>query len=231
MRRNIEVLILVVLAALSVMAVTAVGAQATGEFRVEGKALAEGEEAELEATGGASKLSVPALKLTIECTSVLLKAKVKNVKIGAAKLAHAEHHALRHTCFPIGWEACSIYPTEEDLAKGTNAGLLLSSTLRLSFLFGNFIHYLLFSVSERFFFGGVFCTLPKEAKVTGETAVKFGNAKTEAVEHTMEDITATEEKEIEAKGLFFNGEPAEISGDTTSPKLVGKFAGKKYSLN
>jgi hypothetical protein len=231
MRRNIKLLGLALLAALSLMAVTAVGAQAEGEFRIEGKALAEGEEAELEGTGGASKLSVPGLKLTIECGSVLLKSKVKNVKIGFFKHAHAEHHVLRHTCFPIGWEkSCSIYPTEEDRAKGTNSGLLLSFTLRLNRLF-LFWHYLVYKETERFFFGGAECALPKEAKITGETAVKFGNATTEATEHTMDDITATEEKELKLEGLFFNGEAAELSGDNTSVKLVGKFAGKKYSLN
>jgi hypothetical protein len=232
MRRNIEVLILALLAALSMMAVTAVGAQAEGEFRVEGKALAEGEEAELEGTGGESKLSVPSLGLTISCGSVLLKSKSKNVKIGIFKHAHAEHHVLRHFCFAAEFEeTCSIYPTEADLLKGTNAGLLLSSTLRLTRLLGKISHYLTYKASERFFFGGVFCPLPEVAEITGETAVKFGNATAEATEHTMEDITAKEEKELEVKGLFFNGEPAEMSGDNTSVKLVGKFAGKKYSLN
>lgn len=231
MRLDMKALGLALLVALSMMAVGAAGAQAEGEFRVEGKALAEGEEAELEGVGGESKLSVPSLSLTIVCSSVLLKAKVKNVKIGIFRHAHAEHHVLRHTCFPIGLEkSCSIYPTEEDFVNKTNAGLLLSSTLRLNRLFG-FFHYLVFKSSERFFFGGVFCPLPEEAEVAGETAVKFGNATTEATEHTMEDITATEEKELKLPGLSFNGEPAELSGDNTSVKLVGKFAGKKYSLN
>jgi hypothetical protein len=230
MRRSIELLVLALLAALSMMAVAATGAQAEGEFRIEGTALAEGEEAELEGTGGASKLSVPGLKLTIECGSVLLKAKVKNIKIGIFRHAHAEHHVLRHTCAPIGLPSCTIYPTEADLISKTNAGLLLSSTLRLNRLFGIF-HYLVYKVSERFFFGGVACTLPEEAEITGETAVKFGSAKTEAVEHTMEDITSTEEKELKLSGLFFGEQPAELSGDNTSVKLVGKFAGKKYSLN
>jgi hypothetical protein len=231
MRRDIKLLSLALLAALSLMVVTAAGAQAEGEFRVEGKALAEGEEAETEGSGGASKLSVPALKLTIECGSVLLTAKVKNVKFGPFRHAHAEHHVMRHTCVPIGWEkVCSIYPTEEDRAKGTNAGLLLSFTLRLDRLF-LFWHYLVYKVAERFFFGGAECALPETAEITGETAVKFGNATTEATEHTMEDITATEEKELELKGLSFNGKPAELSGDNTTVKLVGKFAGQKYSLN
>jgi hypothetical protein len=230
MRQSIKLLGLTLFALLSVMAVTAVGAQAAGEFRVEGKPLAEGEEAELQGVGGKSQLSVPGLKLTIECASVLLEAKVKNVKIGAVKHAHAEHHVLRHTCFPIGWETCTIYPTEVDLVKGTNAGLLLSATLRLTRSTGVFT-YLTFKAFESFFFGGALCPLPEEVEITGETAVRFGNATTEAVEHTMEDITAKEEKELELTGLFFNGEPAEMSGDNTSVKLAGKFAGKKFSLN
>lgn len=226
MRREIKIVGLALLAALSLMAVTAAGAQAEGEFRVEGKVLKEGEVAEGEGTGGASKLSVPALKLTIECGSTLLKATFKNF----ITHAHAEHHLLRHTCIPIGWEACSIYPTEEDLLKGLNSGLLLSSELYLIVLFGKF-HYWVLKLVERFFFGGVFCTLPKEVEIKGETAVKFGNATTEATEHTMEDITAEEEKELKLPGVTFNGEPAEWSGGNTAVKLVGKLAGKKYSLN
>src|ERR1044072_9174665 len=104
MRQSIKVLGLTLLVVFSVMAVTAVGAQAEGEFRVEGKALAEGDIAELEGVGGKSQFTVPGIKLTIECASVLLEAKTKNVKIGAVKHAHAEHHVLRHTCFPIGLE-------------------------------------------------------------------------------------------------------------------------------
>ncbi len=230
MRRNITLLGLALLAALSMMAVTAAGAQAEGEFRIAGKALAEGEEAELEGTGGSSKLSVPNLKLTIECGSVLLKAKVRNVQIGPFRHAHAEHHVMRHTCHVVGSTACTIYPTEEDLEKSTNAGLLLSFTLQLDRLF-LFWHYWVYKVSERFFYGGAKCTLPEEAEITGETAVKFGNATEEATEHTMEDITATEEKELELSGLRYGSEPAELSGDSTTAKLVGKFAGKKYSLN
>lgn len=226
MRREMKLLGVALLAALSLMAVTAAGAQAEKEFRVEGKILKEGEAAEAEGTGGASKLSVPGLKLTIECGSTLLKATFKNFPT----FAHAEHHLVRHNCIPIGWESCSIYPTEEDLAKGLNSGLLLSSELYLVVLFGKF-HYWVLTVTERFFFGGVFCTLPKEVEIKGETAVRFGNATTEAAEHTMEDITATEEKELKLPGVTFNGEPAEWSGGNTAVKLVGKFAGKKYSLN
>lgn len=226
MNRGIKIFGLTLLAVLSVLAVTAVAAQAEAEFRVEGKVLKEGEVAEGEGTGGASKLSVPGLKLTIECGSTSLKATFRNFPT----FAHAEHHLLRHTCIPIGWESCSIYPTEEDLVKGLNSGLLLSSELYLVVLFGKF-HYWVLKVTERFFFGGVFCTLPKEVEIKGETAVKFGNATTEATEHTMEDITATEEKELKLPGVTFNGEPAEWSGGNTSVKLVGKFAGKKYSLN
>ena len=230
MRQGIKLLGLALLAALSMMAVTAVGAQAEGEFRVEGKALAEGEEAELEGTGGESTLSVPGLGLKFNCTITLLFARVRNINLGIFRHAHAEHHVLRHSCVVVGNKLCTIYPTEEDRAKGTNAGLLLSKTLYLERLF-LFWHYWVYAATERFFFGGKLCALPAEAKITGETAVKFGNATTEATEHTMEDITATEEKEIGLKGLFFNEEPAELSGDNTTVKLVGKFAGKKFSLN
>ncbi len=232
MRANMKVLGLALLAALCMMAVTAAAAQAEGEFRVEGKALAEGEEAELEGVGGASELSVPSLGITIHCGSVLLKAKVRNINLGIFRHAHAEHHVLRHTCFL--WEleeVCTIYPTKEDLVKETNGGLLLSSTLRLNRLF-LFSHYLVYKVTEKFFFGGVECPFTElPAEITGETATKFGNATTEATEHTMEDVTAKEEKELKLTGLFFDEKPAEFSGDNTSVKLVGKFAGKKYSLN
>jgi hypothetical protein len=232
MRRNIKLLGVALLAALGLMAAMAVGAQAEGEFRVEGKPLAEGEEAQLEGTGGESQLTVPSLGLKIKCTSVLLESLTHNLQNGATRHAHAKHHVLRHGCFVVGAEkTCTIYPTETDLLKGTNAGLLLASSLRLVRLLSGGRHYLTLETTERTYFGGVFCTLPEEAEITGEAAVKFGSATTEAVEHTMEDATAKEEEELKVSGLLFNEAPAEMSGDNTSVKLVGKFAGKKYSLN
>jgi hypothetical protein len=229
MRRNIELLVLVVLAALSVMAVTAAGAQAAGEFRVEGKVLKEGEEAVLEGSGGASKLTVPSLGLTIECSSVLLEAHVTNIPFVHA---HEKHHWMHHFCFIEGFEeVCTIYPTEADRTKETFGGLLLSLNLFLEGLFG-FSHYWLYKLIEKFYFGGEECPFgEEEVKVTGESAVKFGSATTEATAHTMEDVTAKEEKELGLTGLSFNGEPAEMSGGNTTVKLVGALAGKKYSLN
>jgi hypothetical protein len=228
MRREIKIVALALLAALSLMAVMAAGAQAAGEFRVEGKVLKEGEEAVLEGSGGASKLTVPKLGLTIECSSVLLEAHVTNIPFVHA---HSKHHWMHHFCFVEGAkEVCTIYPTKEDLTKKTFGGLLLSLNLFLIGLFG-FSHYWLYKLVEKFYFGGEECPFPEVVEITGESAVKFGSATTEATTHTMEDVTAKEEKELGLTGLSFNGEPAEMSGGNTTVKLVGALAGKKYSLN
>lgn len=229
MKRGIKIFGLTLLAVLSVMAVTAVGAQAEGEFRVEGKVLKEGEEAVLEGSGGASKFTVPSLGLTIECSSVLLEAHVTNIPFIHA---HSKHHWMRHFCFVEGFEeACTIYPTEEDLTKKTFGGLLLSLNLFLIGLFGG-SHYWLYKLVETFYFGGEECPLAElVGELKGESAVKFGSATTEATSHTMEDVTAKEEKEMGLTGLTFNGEPAELSGGNTTVKLVGALAGKKFSLN
>jgi hypothetical protein len=237
MKQGMKMLGLALLAVLSIMAVIAVGAQAAGQLRIEGKVLAESEEAELEGTGGKSKLLVPGLGLTVECESSLLKVTTSNW-LTFAKLIHGTHHQVSHGCVIVGAKNCTIYPTEEDLTNKTNAGLLLSISLQKLILLSNPTrHYLVFEpisipgFLKWFFLGGVFCTLPEEIEVTGETAVKFANATTEEVEHGMEDITATEEAELGVEGLSFNEEPAEIDGGSSKVKLVGKFAGKKYSLN
>src|SRR6476661_7942290 len=138
MRREIKLFGIAVLAALSLTAVMATGAQAESEFRVEGKALAEGEKAELEGVGGESQLKVPGPEFTFKCQTTLLFSSTSNLKFGGTRHAHAEHHILRHGCLPVGFESCAIYPTEEDLAKGTNLGLLLSSALVLVLLSGGF---------------------------------------------------------------------------------------------
>lgn len=229
MRREIKLLVLALLAVLSVAGMMAAGAQAEGEFRVEGKVLAKGEEAQAEGTGGASKFTVPSLGLTIECSSVLLEAFFSNIPGVHAK---AKHHWMRHFCFIEGAEeACTIYPTEADLTKETFGGLLLSLNEFLSRLF-LFSHYWVFKYVEKFYFGGPECPFAElVGEITGESAVKFGSATTEATSHVMEDVTAKEEEELKLTGLFFNGKPAEMSGGNTTVKLIGKFAGKKFSLN
>jgi hypothetical protein len=228
MRRDIKLIGLALLAALSLMAVTAVGAQAEGEFRVEGKVLKEGEVAEGVGTGGASKFTVPSLGLTIECSSVLLEAFYSNIPFVHAK---AKHHWMHHFCFVEGAkEVCTIYPTEADLTKETFGGLLLSLNEFLSRLF-LFSHYWVYKYVEKFYFGGEECPFPEVGEITGESAIKFGSATTEATSHVMEDVTKKEEEELKLTGLFFNGKPAEMSGGNTTVKLVGALAGKKYSLN
>ncbi len=230
-RHGLKVLGLALVAAISVMAVTAVAAQAANQVVIETKV--ETAETELEGTGGKGKLLVPALTLELECTTGKIKGKGKNT---AGSDFHGTAHILFHGCLVIGNKFCKVYPTAADRTAKTNAGLLLAEGLALIITSGA-SRYVKASQIGAAPFSTIFltkaaegCTLPAENTVTGTAAFKIDTFGTEALEHELLDITPAEETTL-GVALKYGENPATLDEGNGSGKLVGAFLGKKFSVN
>ncbi len=259
MRHGIKVLGLTLLAAIGMMAMTAVAAHAEemkeGSLRVEGKTLTFGEEAEAAAiTSTPGKLVVPKLKIKIKCEETLVNGNIGNYILnakGEKELGlhlHAKLLALFHLCtVEEGGANCTIYPTRKDLEAKTNPGLIHATALALWLTrlspeldhirlegtngLGNGLHTNTFAV---WYYGGAKCTLAEETEVNGVGVLMVPNAKTEAKEHTIEDVSLAEETALKTAGmtdigLKYGNEPSELEGGSATGGLVGALAGKLFS--
>ncbi len=260
MRHAMKVMGPTLLAAIGMMAMTAVVAHAEemkeGSLRVEGKVLTFEEEVEFAATKSTpTKLVVPSLKIKIKCQEILASGTLGNYKldiIGGKDLGlhlHAKALLLLHKCtVEEGGANCTIYPTRPDLEAGTNAGLLHASFLALwlSRLAGARDHIrvegtngLKNGVSNAFavwYYGGAKCTLSEETELKGVFTLAIPNATTEAKEHTIEDISKVEEGSLKAGGMVdiglkYGNEPMELEGGSFTGGLTGFFAGLSFSLS
>lgn len=231
---------LTLLIVIGLLAAFATNASAEGKLRVEGKVLPTGEEVELAGEGGTYKSLVPGLSLTLECKKILVTATAANLNIVGIEHAHGSGHALAHECVIVGNKFCTIYPTAADRTAKTNAGLILASGLALETLHKNkegvIHHYLVLtplkgsSAFSTTFYGGSLCTLPSETVISGTAAVKLGDVLTELTEHELGDLTETEEAELGVH-LFYGNEPLIPDEGTGKGHLIGKFLGKKFSLD
>ncbi|HEV7399052.1 MAG TPA: hypothetical protein VGN84_02160 [Solirubrobacterales bacterium] len=193
-RHGIKILGLALLAAVSVMAVTAASAMATGEYKLEAKTFTAAGLAKesVAGTGGLGILLVPAIKLELHCTG----ADVTSSTVLLGGVAHAT--VLFLGCTVLKNSFCHVYPTKAEAEKdsGTGLGDITASGLGLLRLHGSpVVHYLEVEGPEggtkpftTIFFGGAECTLPIENKVTGKTAFKLPGALTPAVNQTLESI-------------------------------------------
>jgi len=252
MRQGIKILGLTLLAALSLMAVTAVAAQAeTGELLIEGKGATESEvekeEVPIVATGEKGKLVVPGLGLVIACEKGEATGTARNKPLTKpARHIHLKIKILYFGCAVEGNKFCKVYPTEADRNAKTNAGHITADILllhRLVTLPNPPTHrlYLLIesligakNLTTVFFSKSTEgCTLPT-AEITGMTAVVLPEPSTyeEAVSHTLEPLTANDETaEMANAQFFYGGEKAVLEGGKATAKLAGTFENKKWSLS
>ncbi len=259
MKHTMKALGLPLLAAIGMMATTAVVAQAEemkeGSLRVEGKILTFGEEAEFAATTSTpGKLVVPKLKIKIKCEETLASGSFGNYifnALGQKELGlhfHGKILKLLHKCtVEEGGANCTIYPTRADLQAGTNAGSIHTSlsALWLTRLAGGIGHIRLEGANGLgnglrantiavWYYSGAKCTLPEETETNGVFALMIPNAATESKEHTIEDISLAEETALKTAGmtdigLFYGKEPAEIEGGRVTGGLVGALLGLNFS--
>jgi hypothetical protein len=240
MRHTVKLLGLALLAAVSVMALTAVAAQAEGELFVN-KVKVGSSETAIEGTGtaGKGKLKVPGLGITFECEKGSAAASGGNLTV-----AHGLILVTFEECKVAGNSFCKVYPTAADRTAKTNVGKIPAHALFLWLkrLAGPIDHWLLKPILPSGFFTQIFltksaegCTLPPENTVTGETAGKIPSPTTEATEHEIQDITSAEEATLTAEGmkvgLFYGAEPSELEGTNVKGKLTGTNLGKPFSVN
>lgn len=237
MKHGLKALGLALLAAISVMALTAAGAQASNAMIIEGsEKTAETTEVKLEGTSTAGKLLVPAIGLELECGNSEIEGAGKNITEESLLHFHGTIHILFHLCIVIGNKFCKVYPTATDRTNKTNAGLLLIKVLWL-FRTSGTSHYFLAQQIGASPITTIFlskstegCTLPPENTVTGSAAYKIDNPTTEAVEHEVLDITPAEESTL-GVSLSYGANPASLDEGTAKGHLVGTFLGKKFSVN
>ena len=238
MRSGLKVFGLVLLAAVSMMAVTAAIAQAEGELRVNGKVVEKGVEVPGEATGGEGKLFVPGLELTIVCSSTHVTGTITNepALMGKAQGTFSGCEVEENSF-------CTIYPTEEDAEEETNAGIISATALFLYLGRNGSVVYFRSeplpaqSKYAEWFYGGLFCALPESTEVSGIGVAKSPGGGEESVTHELADLSAAEESayaeetEMGDIGLFYGEEPAEIIGGSVSGGLTGEYKGQKFSVN
>jgi hypothetical protein len=222
MRRSMKILGLSLVAALSLMALTAAGAQA-GEFKVGGKTFtAAGVTSET--VGGTLPLGILLVSngLEIHCN----KGDVKHALAKQGGTASAELLFLE--CKVLNNKFCTIYPTEEDLEEETNSGRIIAAGSGELILHSG-AHYLK-AASASFstvYMGGPACTLPAKNVVSGSTALSLPSALSELVEQPVSTINAATEALLKVQ-LFYGKETATLDGAAGAAKLTGENAGKTW---
>jgi len=227
-RRSIKILGLSLLAAVSVMAVTAAGSQAAN-FRINGAALTANET--VAGTGAEGELLVPGLGLKINCTSSAIAGTLELAGMAKAVVTFS-------TCTVLENKFCTVYPTALDREKQTNKGKLVADGLGQLQL-DEKVHYLkvegltVGGVLQPFttvYFGGAGCTLPQPNDIGGTTSFKLPTALTESVNQSLSVVeTEAEEKLFGAVGLTYGKEPASIMGGAvTNLHLTGANVGKTF---
>jgi hypothetical protein len=216
------------IAAISLMVVTATGAQAEAKLRVEGKVLAEGEKVEIAGSGGLWRFLVPGLGLTIHCTSADFKGTTNNTSTDS----HGTTHILYHGCTVVGNKFCQIYPTSADRAAKTNAGLLLATGLSLTggSLGRRILRWAGLPFATIYYTIGGGCALPSQTEVSGSIAFEISSPSTESISHGINDISEADEKTF-GVALFYGKEPATFDEGNVSASLLGAFLNKKWSLD
>jgi hypothetical protein len=224
MKRSIKMLGLTVMAALSVMAFSAVTAQGA-ELNVAGSLLAG--TAELEGVTGKGNLLVSPLGLNIECTGGTAVSKDTSNSGGEA---HGTATVKFTGCVVVKSEkTCLLYPSSEAREKKVETGTLLASgKLRAAST-----EYLLAEENGKpfstVFMSKGLCTLPPENTVTGSAALKVDAGTTEAKSHTVLDVTSAEEATLKV-ALKYGNETAELDGNTGTVSLLGSLLNKEFSL-
>jgi hypothetical protein len=205
----------------------ATGARASGALRIAGVVLPEGVKETISAVGSGYKSLVPGLGLTLACASAEISGYVENF----GGKARGQGQVIAHECEVVGNKFCEIYATESDLESKENVGLIMGATSKsISVQSIGTEWYLLGSASTTIYHGGPGCTLPEETEVSGSAAGKLLIATTEAVNHTVEDVTEKEEKELKV-AAFYGSEPLYIDAGKAIGALTGKNVGKKFSLD
>jgi hypothetical protein len=229
-RHGLKVLGLALIAAISMMAVTAAAAQA-GEFRLNGTEFKNVPLASESVTGtvGAGKLLVPGLPLTIECTSGDITS--GSVIAGGTALASI----LLLGCKVSGNAFCKVYPTEADRNAKTNAGdFTFGYKGKLVLMEGS--HYLLIEEDGKPFTTVWFskaaegCVLNSGDTITGSTVAKLPDALTSQKTHELVPLT-----QAETEGLFptdvlsYGAQRIWVDGAKTTVELSGAHKGANWS--
>lgn len=192
-RKGIKILGLSLMAALSVMALTAAASQAATEFNLAGKTFT------LDGTASEDVLGLGGLGilLTVE-SGIEFHCNDAHIK-GTILLGGTVHiHILFLEC-TVGAKGtknkfCTTYPSSADRTAKTNGGDILAEGLG-EVINHNGTYYVKASsatFSTIFLTKGSGCTLPSENAVSGSAALKAPLATTESLNHTVETITAAE---------------------------------------
>lgn len=219
MRHGIKILGMTLLAALSLMAVTVVAAQA-GEFRKGGKTFAELKILEEPALGTATEGELlTAGEVKIHCTGGTGTAKIKQGGTGTAE-------ALFTGCKVLGAEkTCTIFEELPEVGKESikatgNGKLLLHPEEGKA----GQEHYLLVEglgeskLFADFLIKGKLCPLPtaEHYTVTGSTVLKLPDILTSQLLHAAQTVDAvTLEKLFPKDQLFLGKEKADLAVGTT----------------
>ena len=218
-----SVLTFALVALLGALVWMAPGAHAKNQLVVEGKVLAEGEVVEIKATGGNYWSAIPELGILLECPTATLSLTMKN----QASRAVGSGTAVAQECTIIEFEeVCESHST----GQPPGSIQIFSESLEVRSLSTN--RYLLSTVqTPAIEHGGEECPFTELAlSVQGMGGFKFANPFSEAVSHTVTDITPKEESELEAS-TFLGGSPLYVEAGEATGHLTGKFEGMNYSFN
>jgi len=236
--QGIKILGLSLLAAISVMAVSAAAAQAA-HFAIEGTPLAAGDSETVAGTGVEGELLVPGIGLNINCTSSAFTGTL--LPAGAADAS-----VLFSGCTVLGNKFCKIYENEANMNAKTNAGnILATGTGELHLHEGQ--HYLIVKgVGAEEIFTTVYFNTAAEGcnlgglsmVIKGLTALVLPTGLTNLVNQTIAPLTAADDLllngsaagQLNLKLIFkFGNEPARLDGgEITNAHLTGKRVGQKW---
>lgn len=218
--------------ALGLMAMSAVAAQASGEFLLKGSTFTSlGIASEtVKGTGLEGELLVTGLKLEINCTSSDIKG---TIFLGGTALAEVTFLG----CTVLGNNFCKVYMSEADRNAKANVGQLLAIGKGLLELLGG-NHYLLLEEDGTSFTTVWFskstegCTLNSNEKVNGSTVFKIEDALTSQKTHSIvallnSEISALGFKDVLTYGT--GGQLAELHKGLATLELSGVHAGESWS--
>jgi hypothetical protein len=218
-RRAIKALGLSLMAALSLMAITATAAQA-GEFKVKGNSFASQsiKSESVEGQVALSEFSVWGLGIQIHCPVGDLSGTI--FQGGTVKL-----EVLFLECQVAGNKNCTIYEQEEE-----NPGKIRTAG-EGELIFHNGNHYVKFE-SEAFnivYIKGAKCTLPEEMVAQGSAALEVSTALSELVNQSFSNIDY-ETEELLGVSLFCSAEPSTVLGTEGTISLSGTREGQAWGV-
>ena len=238
-KRGLRILGLSLLAVLSLMALGASTAAASGQWLVPSGTAFSGTETFL-GTGLSGELLVPGIGLEIFCN----KSKVTgNISANDRVLAEV----LFEECRVLNNNFCKIFETKANMEANTSAGNLVAKGEGLIYLHGG-KHYLLAEQHSgatsftTYYFSPASkgCSLPLENTINGTTILELETLLTPGKKQSAkalldmeiqllfrEELSAT----FGANGdkLFYGTEPAELHGGLAEVHLSGPHAGQSWS--